>query len=493
MRRSKLDHAVSGPKHRILLFLFVAALIVRIIYCCINPNPHQGLLKGEINSDATEYDMIARTLAAGGGFGYYPDQPTAFRNPLSPILMAGVYIVTGPHPVAVQVLMIILGSLIPPALYLLARQIVEPAAALLAAIAAVFYPPLVIFSVSTMSETPFILLMLLSLIYWHRFSITAHGEWMSIILAGLFAGLALLTRSVFVPLFVLWLFYVIIAGGRDRWRHLLRFATFCLLIIIVLLPWAIRNRVVFGETAWITTNGGFNLWHRHNLLPPDGTLYSREDVQQELQRIYRFTRERIAAGEDPVEVARPFLAQTVSGYLMRLGPDEKEYVDSFQGLNELQVDRRLFEEAIRAIQRYPLRAAIKVAKNIIKFWDPYHDPNLINRNRRYNFAYGIMAPFLLWGIVLLFPQWRRHILLYLAIIAFWCISAMFILMERFRLPAEAIGLIFMSVAVITLFRRAKKPWLPWVVIASVILINLIIMQFGGPVLQCVRETIHGIQ
>ncbi|KPL08185.1 hypothetical protein AMJ86_01635 [bacterium SM23_57] len=488
-----MDHWAKSPRHRLLLLLFVAALVIRIIYCCINPNPYQGLIKGEIISDATEYDMIARTLAAGGGFGYYPDQPTAFRNPLLPFLMAGVYVVTGPNPVAVQVLMIILGSLIPPVLFLLARQIVEPAAAFLAAIAAVFYPSLVIFSVSTMSETPFILLILLSLLYWYRFSITTHGEWMSIILAGVFTGLALLTRSVFGPLLVLWFFYMIFASGRDRWQHILRFAAFCVLTIMVLLPWAIRNHVVFGETFWITTNGGFNLWHRHNLLPPDGTLYSRQDIQQELQRIYRFTRERIGAGEDPVEVTRPFLAQTVRGYLMRLGLEEKEYVDSFQGLNEFQVDRRLFKEAVTAIQRYPLRAVIKMAKNTIKFWDPYHDPNLINRDRRYNLAYGIMAPFLLWGIALSFLQWRRHILLYFAIIAFWCVSVVFILMERFRLPVETIGLIFVSVAMIILFRRAKKPWLPWVVIVSVIVINLIIMQFGGPVLQCVRETIHGIR
>ena len=81
----------------------VNALIVRIIFAIISPNPYQGLIKGEMIADAIEYDILARTLASGGGFGYYPDQSTAFRNPLLPFLGAAAYSLTGPNPVAVQI------------------------------------------------------------------------------------------------------------------------------------------------------------------------------------------------------------------------------------------------------------------------------------------------------------------------------------------------------------------------------------------------------
>ena len=492
MMLDTLDRWANSPKHRIIIFLFVAALIVRIAYCLINPNPYQGLIKGEMIADAMEYDMLARTLASGGGFGYYPDAPTAFRNPLLPFLMAGVYLFTGPHPVAAQGLMVVLGSLIPPVLFLLGRRIVEPVSALLAAVAAVFYPSLVIFSVSTMSEVPFILLMILTILYWYRFSSVARSGWGIVIWGGIFAGLALLTRSVLGFLLPLWFFYLLVAGGPERWRHLLRYSLFCIVTVIVLLPWSIRNYAAFGEFSWITSNGGFNLWHQHNLLSPDGTLYSRQDIQQELQRIHLLSKKRVAAGEDPVEVNRPFLASSVRGYLMRLGPEETEYVKSFDGLNELQVDRRLAKEAFTAIYKYPIRAAIKVIKNTIKFWDPFHDPNLINRFRLYNLAYGIMAPFLVWGLILSLKQWRRYMLFYLTIISFWAISAISMHLERFRLPIDTIGLIFAATALIALFRRNGKPWFPWVIIGVVVTVNLIIIIFAVPFFNNLRNTIHGI-
>ena len=103
-----LDQWARKPGRQILIWLFVASLVVRIIYCLIMPNPYQGLIKGDIISDAVEYDILARTLASGGGFGYYPGEPTAFRNPLLPFLAAGVYLLTGPKPVAVQILMILM-------------------------------------------------------------------------------------------------------------------------------------------------------------------------------------------------------------------------------------------------------------------------------------------------------------------------------------------------------------------------------------------------
>ncbi len=83
-------------------------------------------------------------------------------------------------------------------------------------------------------------------------------------------------------------------------------------------------------------------------------------------------------------------------------------------------------------------------------------------------------------------------LLYVTIIATWMISALFIHLERYRLPVETIGLIFASAAAVALFRRPGKPWVPWAVIGGVVLVNVLLMTFGGPILHNIRETIHGI-
>lgn len=487
------DRWARSPGRRILLILFAAALLVRIVYCLIEPNPYQGTIGKESIGDALEYDMLARTLATGGGFGYYPGVPTAFRNPLLPFLAAVVYFFTGIHPHAVQVLMIVLGALIPPVLFALARQFVEPASALLAALAAVFYPTLVVFSASFMTEIPFALLVLLILLCWSQFSMTTRGGWGMIVIGGASMGLALLTRWNFLPVIGLWVLYLLIDGGPERWRRMLRFSVFCAVAIAVTVPWTIRNRIVMGDWVWISTNGGFTLWQRYNSLPPDGTIDSRQDVQDGLRRALYTANARVDAGEDPVEVNRPHMAQTVRGYLSLLGPEEKDYVRSFDGLNEVQIDRRLFREALSAMVQVPVRTAIKVTKNIIKYWDPHHDPDPFQRLRPYNLAFGIVAPFMLWGIVLSRAQWRRFMLLYATIIAFWGVSAFFLLVERYRLPVECIGLIFASAAVMALLRRPGKPWLALGIIGLVVVINLVLMIFGGPILQTFRETIHGIQ
>ncbi len=190
---------------------------------------------------------------------------------------------------------------------------------------------------------------------------------------------------------------------------------------------------------------------------------------------------------------RPYLAQTVRGYLVKLGPEEERYIRSFDGLNEIQVDRRLIAESLTSMVRFPTRTAVRIIKNTIKYWDPHHDPDLIHRYRSYNLAYGIIAPFMVWGIILSFPQRRRFMLLYVTIIATWMISALFIHLERYRLPVETIGLIFASSAVIALFRRPGKPWVPWAVIGVVVLINVLLMTLGCPILHSIRETIRGIR
>ena len=263
----KLDNLARMPGRRILIWLFMASLVVRVVFCIISPNPYQGEIKGEIISDAVEYDILARTIVEGGGFGFYPGQPTAFRNPLLPFLAAGVYKLTGPNPVAVQILMIILGSLIPPVLFVLARWFVEPKTALLAAMMAVFYPQLVMFSASLMTETPFALLFLLTLLFWNRFSTINRGGWGLIVWGGIFAGLALLTRTTLGPLLAVWGLYLLIDGGRQRWRYLLRYGVFCGVALLTILPWTTPCRRTVLSTAVRMSRRNYSAYI---LLPREG-------------------------------------------------------------------------------------------------------------------------------------------------------------------------------------------------------------------------------
>ncbi len=84
-------------------------------------------------------------------------------------------------------------------------------------------------------------------------------SWLYIILAGIFWGLASLTRSVtypFTPFIALFLIFV----SPSKKKGLLAAALFMSATILTLSPWIIRNYRVFGRLVAVDTMGGLNLY-----------------------------------------------------------------------------------------------------------------------------------------------------------------------------------------------------------------------------------------
>src|SRR4029453_19424737 len=76
---------------RVVGLLLALALVVRLGYVAATPGY-------EAVNDAHNYDVHARSIAAGDGFariGSGPSGQTAFRPPGYPYLLAGVYAVSG--------------------------------------------------------------------------------------------------------------------------------------------------------------------------------------------------------------------------------------------------------------------------------------------------------------------------------------------------------------------------------------------------------------
>src|SRR5919201_699506 len=76
---------------RLVALLLALALVVRIGYVAVTPG-YRAI------DDADNYDVHARSIAAGEGFariGPGPTGETAFRPPGYPYLLAGVYALTG--------------------------------------------------------------------------------------------------------------------------------------------------------------------------------------------------------------------------------------------------------------------------------------------------------------------------------------------------------------------------------------------------------------
>ena len=246
--------------------VLVLALVLRLGYVALTPDYR-------ILHDARDYDAHARSIVAGQGFarlGPGPSRVTAFRPPGYPILLAGVYELTGHETkadaervVAGRVVNALVGTAIVALVGVLALQLFGRRVALVALAVAAVYLPLILVGGALMSEPLFAALLLgaLTAAIAHRRS--AHRlRWP--LLAGVLGGLAILTRAngmiLLVPLaLAVW-------DARPRWsrRALAPPAALVAVAVLTVAPWTIRNAEVLHAFVPVSTQLGTSLAGTYN-------------------------------------------------------------------------------------------------------------------------------------------------------------------------------------------------------------------------------------
>lgn len=243
----------QGLGRRTLLVIAVIALLVRVVYVLL------ALRHYTPTTDDSHYNDIARKISEGRGFAsqfpYLWMHPTAFRPPLYPLLLGGLYTVFGVHVGVAQVLNVLLGTGVVVLTAMLAYRLAGRTAALVAAGVATVHPNLLAGDGVILTEPLALLLMLAALLTLDR------GRY---VWAGVLAGLLVLTRpsaQLYVPVLAL---YLLISGARRLgwragWKTALRAAVvFGLAAVVTVLPWVIRNQIQFGKPVIVTSNG-FNM------------------------------------------------------------------------------------------------------------------------------------------------------------------------------------------------------------------------------------------
>ena len=188
-------------------------------------------------------------------FGIIPvETPTASIEPGYPLLLAFVFMITGPSTGAVFFLNSIFALLGAWAVWKLTAENWGEKQALLAALIWSLYPYYVYYSAYAMTDMIHIsLLPLIMLLILRSASKTANG-----FASGLATGILFLIRSTavfLVPLQLIWLFV------KKRWRAaLMVMAGF----ILCCIPWVLRNQLVLGSPVLMPTKGSLNLWMRNN-------------------------------------------------------------------------------------------------------------------------------------------------------------------------------------------------------------------------------------
>ncbi len=399
---------------QLLILILAAAILIRIPAALYMGN-HITVLPGI--QDQVSYDALARGLLDGRGYSFprnwYPftpaNTPTAHWSFIYPLYLAGVYAITGYHPLVARILQGILGgALITFLVYLIGRRVVKEDTGLVAAGLAAVYGYFIYYNVALMTETFFIILVLLTLYLGLELKEQpSPARW---VLLGLTLGVAGLLRQtllLFVPFLLAWLFWELKEKG-IRWWHI---TTPIVIIILMIAPWTLRNYLVFHQFLLLNSNAGYAFYASNH--PHLGTQWSNEDIVV------------------PV-------------------PEE------LSGQNEAQLDHTLMQRGLQFVFADPKRylwLTLDKTLEYFKFW-PSSDSSLISNLNRV-LSFGLYLPLMLLGIYLSFSRWRSFIPLYLFMVIHTGIHLLSWPATRYRLPVDAISMIFAAMAVLELARQLK--------------------------------------
>lgn len=417
--------------------------------------------------DETSYSQLAMRLASGHGYSFdrawYPfapaDAPTAHWSFLYTAFVAAVYSAVGPHPLAARLASAVLtGILLPLLLYRLSRRVfpspppltignspltIDHLSALLGAIYAYF----ILYGAMVQTEALFICALLWSL--ERALAVEQalrRGEtprWPAWLGLGVSLGIAALLRQSILPwvaVLFLWLLgralqAARVAAAGSGFPAFLRLPPFPstlfrlilagLVMLAFILPFTLRNYAVYGDFLLLNSNAGYAMYSAQH--PLHGTSF-----------------QEYAAASLPEDLAD-------------------------LGLNEAQWDKALMSRGVGFVLAEPgryLLLSLSRVRDYFEFW-PTTDSSLIFNLGRV-LSFGLFLPFMLYGLYL---SLRPHqltidnsqltidlfLLLYLFILVYSLLHIFGWAMSRYRLPVDAVLLLFAALAIVALAQR----WTAW--------------------------------
>lgn len=435
-----------------------------------------------VTKDSVEYVEPALALVDGGTFAL-----AQRRTPVYPIMMAGSVALFGRDLLAITFAQHLLGIGTALFTYGIGRLTFGRAAGLLAGLGAALSSPLLIYEHYLITESVFTFFLILAMLLLvaglkrERLAYFAFG--------GLALGLAALTRPVgqavlvALPLAAIFVF--------RRWRPSIMacaLAGGCFALLVV--PWAIRNQVVYGTAAAAST----------------GRFLISRSVKHE--RNFVFYEKSVGAypGEDPKRTEARKIAQEVTDKRPEPGQIFQRIRDNL-GLTEAQTDNMLKDIALEAIMRDPglwVSGTVEMFYELLKGapkeedvhwhqevheqprvanqWGPLNylleapPPAHVNEAREAEWLAHIFRPSrVAWWIVglsvigavlaLVVPAYRSALLPFLVALVLIAVSAMLVGdVPRYRYPVDPLmyvmasgGLFGLASVAVRLARRVTSP------------------------------------
>jgi len=270
---------------RVAWMLFGLALTVRLTALALFPNT-------ALSTNARNSIIAGASLIHEGNFISNPDFPLLIP-PLPALFMATVQSVFGDGLMAVKIVQVILDAALVVIVFAIGRAAFPYPAVVLGAVGLAVYPVAITVPIFIGTEALFTLL--LALFVLHAVKAFEHETWLWFFAAGVFLGLATLTRGTtqFFPLF--FVAFLVWRHRRNLTARIVAQAAYLMVgMAVVVGPWAARNLIVLD--AFIPASiSGQPLLHGSR-----EDLWLIRDREQNLSRYYEYlrTQKGITVSED---------------------------------------------------------------------------------------------------------------------------------------------------------------------------------------------------
>jgi 4-amino-4-deoxy-L-arabinose transferase-like glycosyltransferase len=387
--------------HSIAVLVLIACLALALNITIIMNQP-PTIQSGET---AHWWPLIVN-LIHGHGYAmcepeYFPfcspsNQLTASREPVPVFIFAVVALLTNQSFLAASILEIGLYLAILLITFFLTRALSNTRAALVAALMwAVFIPGL---ELVPQVSGDLLACLFLTLSMFFLMCARKTDRWWDWLLAGIGLGMGILSRSAMIfilPVLVFGLLWEGWAIARKQWSGFVKriwvSVGMVLIVSAMMLPWLVRNTMVFGNPVLGTTLSGYNLYRHNYMLGSDDYL-------------------RYIAGEEAHQAILAFI-----GRHPELRGTE----------NETQMNNLYTREALKVIAARPLRYAELVIYRFLPLWFDWQIDEAYGANTPHLDYYemAVQAFLLVTAMIAVWKTWRRSWPLW-ATIVIYCLAYM---------------------------------------------------------------------
>ncbi len=234
--------------------IFIIAFIIRIVYVI---QIRSTVFYSNFMLDEAFYNNWALSIAKGDWLG------TGLFNglPLYPYALGIIYKVFGHNLFIARFTGALLGPASCVLLYLLAREVFNRRAGIIAGFIAALYGPLILYSGVFVPTALEVFLYLSALLLFFKALNNKRGK--GFFLFGLIAGLASLTRASMLlcaPVLFLWVVIV----SKERKKALINSVIGIAGILLIIMPVVLRNYIVTKELVFSTSHAGINFYIGNN-------------------------------------------------------------------------------------------------------------------------------------------------------------------------------------------------------------------------------------